>query len=97
MELKSLGINRFKSILIDYPTLVSLRQLGCRVDVLMYLGELMLSNETFTYDKVAKACGYKNRSGAYKAIKKLCRYGFIGKIPKDHNNYYWNVGEVLSV
>lgn len=63
----------------------------------MYLGELMLGDEDFTYDKVAKACGYKNRSGAYKAIKKLHRCGFLGKIPEDPNNYYWHVGEILSV
>lgn len=95
MELKSLGTNPY-SFILSYPALVKLRLSGCRIDVLMFLAEKLAENKPFTFEEVRKACGYKNRSGAYKAIKKLHRYGFLGKKSGDQT-YYWCAGDIVSV
>lgn len=90
MELKLAGINRNKFSL-RYSDLVDIRLAG-RSDVLLYLAERTLAGDTkITYDEIAKACGYKDRSGAYKAVKKLCKNLIL--IETFSGAVYWNVGE----
>lgn len=50
-----------------------------RADVLLYIIHRILLDEggTVTYDEIAKACGYKNRSGVWKHIQKLQRLGLV--------------------
>lgn len=90
MELKLAGINHNKFCL-TYSDLVAVRRVG-HVNVLLYLAERTLAGDTkITYDEIAKACGYANRSGAYKAVRKLCRELIL--IQTFSGAIYWNIGE----
>lgn len=49
-----------------------------RSDVLLYLINRYLKGEyRVTYDDIGRACGFKNRSGAFKVVQKLKRMGIL--------------------